>query len=112
MLSRAYRLTKKDHVPAILKEGKMHRGAHFVVRFRENRLNHPRFGVIVSQKIRDKAVDRNRLRRQMFESLRLYLKKNPSLRSFDLIVLPQKGLARLPYATLDGSLCGMLNKIF
>ena len=112
MLARRYRLTKKDHVPAVLKEGKMQRGPHFVIRFRENRRTHPRFSVIVSRKIRDKAVERNRLRRQMYESIRLYIKANPTLPPLDLIVLPKKGLLPLPYATLSSSLQCLLNKIF
>lgn len=106
MLARRYRLTKQDHVPGILKGGTLRRNPHFVLRFRPNRRSHPRFSVIVSQKVRPNAVDRNRLRRQAYEILRKLLTQQPELAATntDFLLLPQKTIPELPYLILENSI--------
>lgn len=113
MLARRYRLTKQDHVPGILKGGKLKRNPHFVLRFRTNEKGHPRFSVIVSQKVLPKAVDRNRLRRRVYEIIRLELKSNPSLGKIgiDCLLLPHKNLPLLPPKALHLSLQSLLHNV-
>jgi ribonuclease P protein component len=43
----------------------------FIVKFMSNGLGYSRFGIIISSKIQKKAVERNRLKREIFNFIRL-----------------------------------------
>lgn len=111
MLPRRHRLTKQDHMSSIFKKGKLQANAEFVIRFIKNTKKDHRFSVIVSQKIHAKAVDRNRLRRQLYEIIRLKLPTLPSIPNFDWLILPKKARTQTAYSTLRHSLETLLEKI-
>lgn len=107
MLSRRYRLKKTDNLGRILKQGKKLESRFLVLRFLKNDCTHHRFSVIVSNKIHPKATDRNRLRRQILESIRLNMERFPSHNSFDIIVLAKKSSVGTSYSDLEESLISM-----
>lgn len=68
MLSRSYRLSKKD-IDRVFKKGRGVFGPILRIKFFSNRTDHPRYAVTVSNKVAPKAVTRNRLRRKTYEIL-------------------------------------------
>ncbi len=72
MLARAFRLYKKRDIQKVYKSNQTSGTRFFYLRVLPNRLNQPRFAVVVGKKVAKKAVVRNRLRRlvhQAFQEL-------------------------------------------
>ncbi|MDP2624571.1 MAG: ribonuclease P protein component [Candidatus Peregrinibacteria bacterium] len=111
MLARRYRLTKRDNIPAILKKGGMFMSKPLVIRFQKNNLDHHRFGAIVSQKIDSKAVNRNRVRRQIYEVLRLNYEQFPSDSHFDILILPKKAIIESTYPEIQDAILSLMPKL-
>lgn len=78
MLPKEYRLKKKSAFNATYKTGKVfHKGGITVFCGKNKTTDFPtKVGFVVSKKIHKRAVKRNRIRRLMRESLRLYIKEN------------------------------------
>lgn len=74
MLSSRNRLTKKE-VACVFKKGTTTRYEGFIVRKTLNRVGRARFAVVVSAKKVNKAVERNKIRRKIFEIIRKNLSK-------------------------------------
>jgi ribonuclease P protein component len=111
MLTRRHRLTKSDNVSGILKSGGMASSKFLVARFRKSELKHNRFSVIVSNKIDSKAVNRNRVRRQIYELLRLNLDKFSADQHFDILILPKKAIIGATYEEIEKQLLKILPHI-
>jgi ribonuclease P protein component len=76
MLSRRYRLKRSGLLTRCLKSGKRLRRAEFmdVIALPKVRdPSHPRFTVVVSKKVSNRATKRNKLRRQLYELVRVSL---------------------------------------
>ena len=73
MLSQNYRISNQRLINKLNKEGKAYRTSHFVFKFLPSHLEGSKFAAVVSKKVAAKAVKRNKLRRQITESLRLNL---------------------------------------
>lgn len=108
MIARRHRLTKQDRIPALLRQGRMLMGKLIVVRFRENNRPSARFAVIVSTKIAPRAVDRNRLRRQLYELLRLHGEKFANKPHFDILILPKTSIMNATYSEIETSLLSLI----
>ena len=65
MLPQTHRLRKEKDIKALVKSGKSVRGVLCGIRYRKNDLKSSRFAVVVGVKVSKKAVERNRLRRQI-----------------------------------------------
>ena len=63
----------------------------------ENNYSYPRFSVSPSKRIFKTAVARNKIRRQIYEILRLNLKK---IRKADYVIVPKKPLSDLTHGIL------------
>ena len=87
MLPRANRLRKDKEFGHVFKYRNVRGGEHFRVHFAPNHLMQPRFGFSISKKI-GKAVQRNRLRRLLRESVRLNLQQIKS--DTDIVVICKK----------------------
>lgn len=74
-MKRTNSLSKKKEINLVFKNGKRFNGKFFSVKFIKNNLNHWRLVIIVSNKISNKAVLRNKIRRRVKEALRAKLKK-------------------------------------
>jgi len=102
MLPKNQRLTS-NRIEYLLKKGKKTGNDFFTIKYLPNQLKtKSRFCVIVSSKIHPKAVERNRLRRQIFEIFRLH----PALPSApaDIVVIAKTPLTKLNYQELTGAL--------
>ena len=65
MLKRTNRLSKETDIKRVLKKGKRTRGSFVSFIVLKNDLDYSRFTVVVGMKVSKKAVDRNRLKRQV-----------------------------------------------
>jgi ribonuclease P protein component len=69
MLKKAYRLTK-PRVEYILKKGAKKTNKYFIFLYLSSNTKENHFGVLISSKTLPKATDRNKIRRQIFETIR------------------------------------------
>lgn len=75
MLSKKYRFHSRGGVRYTYQNGKTIRGSKISLIFAENGRGKQRFAVVVSKKVLKSAVGRNRIRRRLYEALRLELPK-------------------------------------
>ncbi|MAX32221.1 MAG: ribonuclease P protein component [Onishia taeanensis] len=73
-----------------------------------NPLGHPRVGMVFSKKTVRRAVDRNRLKRLVRESIRHQQHRLPAV---DIIVLARRGVHELDNDTLHRQLHGMWRRL-
>ncbi len=71
MLSKRYRFHSRGGVRHTYQNGKTIRGSRISLVFAENSRNKQRFAVVVSKKVMKSAVGRNRIRRRVYEAIRL-----------------------------------------
>ena len=88
MLKKQNQLTKDKEFDNVFKNGKSSYDQALGVKVIANKLNDSRFGILVSTKISKKAVERNRLKRQIREVIRLSLNEIKSGYDFIIITLP------------------------
>lgn len=74
MLAFANRFHGRGSIKTVLRMGSALRNDHFTLKYSLNeRRKTPRFAVVVSKKVQKSAVGRNRIRRRMYELLRIEL---------------------------------------
>ena len=62
-------LTKKKDFELVFKQGRGYRKDFLYLKIRNNDLGFSRFGIIVSKKISNKAVERNQIKRRLREAI-------------------------------------------
>jgi len=70
MLPKKQRLTK-NQVDFVFRKGKSASTCLFIAKCFPNKINSNRFCVVVSKKIDNRATERNHLRRQIYEAIRI-----------------------------------------
>lgn len=74
MIDATYRFHGHGSLKYVFSKGATLRSRHLILRFSQNqRRKKPRIAVIVSKKVLKSAVGRNRIRRRIFEIIRLQL---------------------------------------
>lgn len=89
MLSKQNRLRLKRDFEKAFKQGKSFRQDFLFMKIAENDLNETRFGFIVSKKISNKAVIRNKIKRQLREIVRNQLDQIKKGLDIVLVALPE-----------------------
>ncbi len=107
-LNKKNRLKKKRDFENVFKKGKAVKGSFLFIKYRNNELGVPRFGFVVSAKIAKKAVERNRIRRILSESIRDKVK---NLGGYDIIVFATSKMTTGHEEGLVDDFLGVLNKI-
>jgi len=114
MIPRRFRLPRK-RIEYLFKKGKKLGNDCFTIRFiTPSKPGKPvsRFCVIVSSSLEPSAVKRNRLRRQIYEIIRLNRDAAPAAPAgLDIIIIGKKPLTRLAYNLLSANLLSLLKKI-
>ena len=70
MLNKSHRLKKNNDIVKVLKEGKKFTEKFLILKTLPNDLEETRFAFIISKKFSKKAVNRNRIRRQVSEAIK------------------------------------------
>lgn len=111
MISRKYRFHSRGGVRATYQKGKTIRTPLISLVYAPNTHHHQRFGVVVSKKVLKSAVGRNRIRRRVYEAIRLELPEFTYhldclfvIYSQTVATMPFRELRRLIHELLERSL--------
>lgn len=91
MFSKQNRLKRKKDFEKVLKKGKTFKKNFLLFKVLENKIKKTRIGIIVSQKVSKKAIERNKLKRRIREIIRPELKNIKTGIDGVIIVLPGLG---------------------
>ncbi|GEM_PF-655237 len=108
-LPRRNRLNLRFNRLTLNKEGVTHRTPLFTFIVSPNSTSYSRYAVILSRKFSPLAVNRNRIKRIITNTLRLNIDKLPS--SQDTLIIPQKKILALSPDKLSSELLQQLYKI-
>ena len=86
MLSKKYRFHSRGGVRYTYSHGKTIRGAMVSLVHNDNAKGFTRVAVVVSKKVEKSAVGRNRIRRRMYEAIRLTMDDKFSKRDYIFVV--------------------------
>jgi ribonuclease P protein component len=112
MLNKKHKIAKREFIPYILAKGKTENTSLFVIKYLYNEDGISHFGVIASSKISKKAVIRNKIRRRIYEAIRLFLKENPGpQKNIDAIFLTKKSVIEADFKTISTLITNILHKI-
>ncbi len=107
MIPKKNRLSRSQ-LQYILKKGQRQRSNHFNITWKRGATKENRFCVVVSKKIAPKATDRNHLRRQIYESIRLSPEIEPPL---DIVLIAKPGIQEIPFDELQKNILSILQKL-
>ncbi len=111
MITRVFRVTTDKDIKRVLKLGRRFSAPEFSLHTLQNTLNHPRMCVIVASGVSKKAVVRNRLKRQVRESLRLLIKEGKIGYTIDMVVVVRPGFIKVEDSTRQQFFSDFLKKI-
>lgn len=109
MIAKKYRIPR-EKISLIMEKGADMRSRLFIIRYIKNNEQFNRYRVIISRKLASKAIQRNRLRRQIYEVARLDekldQKSEESVREihFDLVLIPKKIILEAPFKEIESDL--------
>lgn len=99
MLSKKYRFHSRGGVKYVYKKGKTIRRPRVSLVFCENKRGFTRVAVVVSKKVAKTAVSRNRIRRRVYEAIRLNMKYIPLKHDYIFVVYDKK-IGEMPFCDL------------
>lgn len=104
MISSLFRFHGHNSLRYVYTNGKAVRTQLFTIKYVHNsHRKNPRFSVVVSKKVIKSAVGRNRIRRRLYEYLRVNTDKLTD--TFDIVIICTSAeLRTLPYAEISGQL--------
>lgn len=88
LLPKKYRLTRKKDFAMLYEKSRTANSDFLFLKYRVNGLNRTRIGFVVSKKVAKKAVERNKVKRQLREIMRDYLDKIESGMDIAVIAKP------------------------
>lgn len=100
MLSKKYRFHSRGGVKYTYKHGKTIRKSKMSLVFNENIRGFTRVAVVVSKKVEKTAVGRNRIRRRVYEALRVNFDLVPKKRDY-IFVVYSKEVMQMPFKDLE-----------
>ena len=103
MLEKKYRFHSRGGVKYVYRNGKTVRRPKMALVFCDNSKGFTRMAVVVSKKVEKIAVKRNRIRRRVYEALRINMEHIPQKRDY-IFVVYSKEVAKMPFAELEKTL--------
>ena len=91
------------------KHGKTVRKSQMSLVFGENTRGFTRMAVVVSKKVEKSAVGRNRIRRRIYEVLRINIDLIPKKRDYIFVVYDKK-VAKIPFNELEKLVGDLVNE--
>lgn len=107
MLSRQFRFHSRGGVKYTYKKGKTIRTPRLSLVSTPNTRHAQRFAVVISKKVLKSAVGRNRIRRRVYEAIRLELPNFKSHRDCIFIIYSRE-LKKLPFTELRATIRSLL----
>lgn len=109
MLNKKYRFHSRGGVNYTYQHGKTIRTPNISLIYNENEKGFERFAVVVSKKVLKSAVGRNRIRRRVYEAIRLEL---PSFQmpQDSIFVVYNKNIKDIPFVELRGMIRDLLSE--
>ncbi len=108
MLPGKYKLKKESHFKKVFQKGESYQEKFMRLKVLKNDLEISRFAFIVSLKISKKAAQRNKVRRQLEEIVRLRLNRiKPGL---DLIISVNPEITKENYRAIEKNLLSLFRK--
>ena len=110
MLTKRNRIANQRLIAKITKEGKVYKTAHFVFKFLPSTLPDSKFAISISKKVAAKAVNRNRVRRQVGECLRSLLAsiKKPVV---TVIIMKNGSPEKMQYQDIETEVSEFINSL-
>jgi ribonuclease P protein component len=106
-MRRKYRLRCSSDFQQVRQHGKFYASPIMVLAFLRNELDHSRFGFVVSKRL-GKAVQRNKVKRQMREAIRLQIGQIKP--GFDLVLIARQQICEARYQEIEQTLQHLLKK--
>jgi ribonuclease P protein component len=103
------RINKKKDFDNIFKNGRSAKGSFLLLKFAKNDLEILRKAFLVSKKVSSKAVIRNKVRRRLQESLRLF--GQDKLRGLDIVLVALPKIKEKNFFQINEELVSLLKKI-
>ena len=69
MLKKNNRISNRRLLQKLIRKGRLYKNTYFIFKFLPSNLQTSQFAVSVSKKVSPKATDRNKIRRQVYESI-------------------------------------------
>ncbi len=108
MLSRKYKLKKDNDFKKVFNKGKYYQKDFIKIKFLENDLEINRFGLVIGLKISKKAVQRNKIKRQLEEVIQSELEQMK--KGIDIIILVQPEIIEKEYQEIKETLIELFKK--
>ncbi|MFH1533915.1 MAG: ribonuclease P protein component [Nitrospirota bacterium] len=110
MLEKKYRI-ERNQTQYILKKGEDSISKLFIIRYIKNNKGFNRYCSVVSKKIFTKAVDRNKLRRQIYHAIQLTSKEISSPKeSLDIVLIPKKRITTAKFEEIEQDIRELITK--
>ena len=107
-LTKQSKLIKTDDFSSVFNFRKRIASKFLVMRFKPNKLDFPRLGLIVAKKTAKLAVNRNYMRRVLRELFRL---SQHEIAALDLVIQVQKNFEKPDYSVIKKEFDGLLSKL-
>lgn len=110
MISSLFRFHGHNSLRYVYSNGKAVRSQLFTIKYVPNsRRRHPRFSIVVSKKVIKSAVGRNRIRRRLYEYVRVNMEKLTGI--YDIVIICTSAeLRTLPYKDISEQLDQLFTK--
>lgn len=110
MIATKYRIPRQE-ISYILSSGDSTTSKLFIIRFKKSSEKFFRYRAIISKKLNPGAVNRNYLRRQIYEAIRLNSDKESGSENFDLILIPKKRILSAQFKEIMEDISHIIKKI-
>ena len=107
MLNQKYRFHSRGGVRYVYQKGKTIRTPKASLVFADNLRGFTRFAVVVSKKVIKSAVGRNRVRRRIYEVLRLNFDSIPKKRDY-VFVIYDKNFQKMPFREVEEAIADLI----
>lgn len=108
MLSRRYKLKRNNDFKKVFKQGQYYQKDYIKLKVLANNLKISRFAFVIGLKISKKAVERNKIRRQLEEITRYKFDKIKT--GFDVVIMPNSEIIDKSYKRIGKILISLFQK--